>query len=333
MNNNSKIFKFFIDLPIFIYEIILLAFFWTFPKEEFTKFIFNRGGDKIKIFYYCAKVLQLTPDKNNSWELISYCTKGLKLLKSKAVKFPASELLYSCRAFAKYLIKDYKSSMRDCKKALEHDEKYVYAHFVIAFLYDKQGLYNKEIEVYNKIIELNNKESLSKALYCRALINKYLGKYNECKKDLFSSIKEDKKNLSAYYERAYYYYENANFTEFAINDLNTIINISKSYAYAYALKALILIDKQKYNEAIDLLKSVENTGDRKDLIFNALSFIYFVKGNYKKSLSYADRAILFDKENGTSYYRKACALISLGKYKNAGKFIQKANELNYCEIF
>ena len=321
-------------VPLFIYEFILLfIFYMTMPCRKSEKYILNYGSNRVKLYYYYSKIVATTPDKNNSWKLISYCTKGLKLYKQQKAIIAAAEILYTYRAIAKYLIKDYQGAMRDCKRALKYDDTYACTYFVIALLHDIKKEYNKEIETYNKIIGLGKNQYTAAAYFNRAMVNNSLEKFDKCKQDLYSTIKESPKYLAAYYERAQYYYNNTDFTEFAMNDLNTITNISNDYADAYALKALILIDKQKYNEAIELLKKAEYTCNKKELIYNALSYIYFIKGNYKKSLSYADRAILYNKDCGTSYYRKAQALISLGRYKNAGRFMKKANELEYCEIF
>jgi tetratricopeptide (TPR) repeat protein len=216
---------------------------------------------------------------------------------TKAIEITPKESNYYCmRALNKTNLKDYKGAIKDYNKAIKLNPKEVEYYFFRGNVKDNMGNYKDAINDYSKAIKLN--PNYVYAYYLRASKKYYLKDYQG-----------------------------------AIYDYTSTIKLDNTYTLAYVEKAKLIFENNQ-NEALELLlTALENCENDKDNIFTALSFVYFSQNDYKKALKYADESILFNKDNGTGYYRKHCALKALGKQDEAREALEKANALGYEETF
>lgn len=188
----------------------------------------------------------------------------------------------------------------------------------------------------------NNKEEYKKAL-------KYLRFAEYTTKPtlfLYYKLAETYENLREYYFAIDYYKRSLKFDK---NDDDILLSLSYCYSkigenelaekyadkaialnsgssYMYFRKGKILLDTGRYDEAIDAFsKGLEIEPDDADF-YQWISFAYSKKEQHEKSLEFANRAIILDKENAYSYFRKAWALQELGKYNSAIENYRKCIE-------
>ena len=159
----------------------------------------------------------------------------------------------------------------------------------------------------------------------------YLKNYQESIKDITKAIKLNPKIAFYYYKRSDNNYRLGNKAA-GIFDLTCAIQLDKTFTNAYLAKSK-LIFKDNPKDAIKILLTALKNCKPMTPLFTALSFVYFSQNDYKKALKYADEAIMFNKDNGTGYYRKHCTLNALGKQDEAREALEKANALGYEETF
>ncbi len=95
--------------------------------------------------------------------------------------------------------------------------------------------------------------------------------------------------------------------------------------YYYALQ---LIDKEKFNDAIDLLlDSIKRGGDFFEALYS-LGQLYFTQGDHKKALHYFRKALVLDKKNFTVYFEIGTVLQDLEQYEEAILNYDKSIKLN-----
>ncbi len=279
----------------------------------------------------------------------------------KAIELnPNKSDYYHERGIAKGWLKNYKGKLEDLTKAIELNLNPYYSRYYRSIIITKCFLqdYQGALDDLNQLIKLSPR--ISDYYYWRSNIKSKLFDYKGSIKDFntanikyyvgkarTSSFYKDYKNALDYFNKAIIlspnnspYYAERGFIKYhlnlyneAIRDYSHSIKLDNTYTLAYVEKAKLIFENNQ-KEALELLlTALKNCENDKDNIFTALSFVYFSQNDYKKALKYADEAILFNKENGTGYYRKYCALVALGKQEEAREALEKANALGYEEMF
>ena len=244
--------------------------------------------------------------------------------------------IYCELATSKYEMKDFNGAIAVCTTYLEKNNKDSNAYYCRGLSKFCLQDYKGAIEDYSKAIELCSENYLyyferGKTKTC---VKDYRGAFVDCT----AAIKLKPDYYGCYFERAiiYYYLGNKNL---AINDINFAINLMKNsdinnyYTDGEILsyKAFWLFEEDK-NKALDFLIEVQkNCKKDKDKLYVVISYIFFGFENYKKSLKYADMAILNNRNNAQAYYRKKCVLEALGRKEEARKCYEQALKLGYQE--
>ena len=247
---------------------------------------------------------------------------------------------YYARGNAKNGLKDYTGAIEDYNKSITLNPKNAGPYLEKALLYKYLEDYDNAIKTYTDLINIEP-ENVTACIE-RAACYSRLKQQSHAIKDLDKAVEINSSNPYPYWVRASFYFYYADNYAMALNDCNYAINLIKNNKdsmkdetnYLYAFKSRILFDKDK-NRALDFLIEIENNcpNENKDKLYIALSYVFFSLENYKKALKYANLAILKNKENGTAYYRKKCALEAMGKHDEAREFFEKAAKLGYREDF
>jgi tetratricopeptide (TPR) repeat protein len=172
------------------------------------------------------------------------------------------------------------------------------AGILLASIYIKQKKYTKAINTYNSILEknINNSE-----IYLN-IGNLYfkMKDFDNAKRSFEKSIEIDNLNINALNSLAY---------------LLACQNIQLDKALIYSKKALNIANKN--NESPDIIGSFSDT----------LGWIYFQKGDLKKSLHFLNEALLcFKNKKGSEevLYHKALTLMKKGDIEKAFECLKKA---------
>ena len=211
----------------------------------------------------------------------------------------------------------------------ESDDKQIILGF-IAKVFNCKGEYNKALR-YLRFAEYTTRPSLF----------------------LFYKLAETYENLRDFDMAIYYYKRSLRFNR---RDEDIILSLSYCYSaigenilaekyadmaialdsgssYVYFRKGKILLDTDKYDEAIDcFLKGLEISPEDVDF-YQWISYAYSKKDDHEKSLEFANRAILLNADDAYSYFRKAWALQELGKFNEAMDFYNTAISLDPADVY
>lgn len=261
---------------------------------------------------------------------------ALKVL-DKAIELdPENAFMYEYRAQLKKENNDTDGAIKDFESALaiypyEKDD-----YTEIANLYYKK--FGKE-KVYEYLEEKISQFSSEKELYLYLLINKAnfekeYGDYDLCLSDcdrvtnLSQFTPNEKSNI--YQVKATCLRQKGDF-ENALKSIDCAIELDPNCAQKYMDKGQILEDQKKYEEAISCYKKAEEISLKEDGyipegLYTTLGYWYYCLKEYVEALKYYNKAIKKNLDSWHPYIDKIGILISLGKYKFALKWVEKAEK-------
>lgn len=261
---------------------------------------------------------------------------ALKVL-DKAIELdPENAFMYEYRAQLKKENNDTDGAIKDFESALaiypyEKDD-----YTGIANLYYKK--FGKE-KVYEYLEEKISQFSSEKELYLYLLINKAnfekeYGDYDLCLSDcdrvtnLSQFTPNEKSNI--YQVKATCLRQKGDF-ENALKSIDCAIELDPNCAQKYMDKGQILGDQKKYEEAISCYKKAEEISLKEDGyipegLYTTLGYWYYCLKEYVEALKYYNKAIKKNLDSWHPYIDKIGILISLGKYKFALKWVEKAEK-------
>lgn len=261
---------------------------------------------------------------------------ALKVL-DKAIELdPENAFMYEYRAQLKRENNDTDGAIKDFESALaiypyEKDD-----YTEIANLYYKK--FGKE-KVYEYLEEKISQFASEKELYLYLLINKAnfekeYGDYDLCLSDcdrvtnLSQFTPNEKSNI--YQVKATCLRQKGDF-ENALKSIDCAIELDPNCAQKYMDKGQILEDQKKYEEAISCYKKAEEISLKEDgyipeYLCTTLGYWYYCLKEYVEALKYYNKAIKKNLDSWYPYRDKIGILISLGKYKFALKWVEKAEK-------
>ncbi len=261
---------------------------------------------------------------------------ALKAL-DKAIELdPKNAFMYEYRAQLKRENNDTDGAIKDFESALaiypyEKDD-----YTEIANLYYKK--FGKE-KVYEYLEEKISQFASEKELYLYLLINKAnfekeYGDYDLCLSDcdrvtnLSQFTPNEKSNI--YQVKATCLRQKGDF-ENALKSIDCAIELDPNCAQKYMDKGQILEDQKKYEEAISCYKKAEEISLKEDgyipeYLYTTLGYWYYCLKEYVEALKYYNKAIKKNLDSWYPYRDKIGILISLGKYKFALKWVEKAEK-------
>ncbi len=261
---------------------------------------------------------------------------ALKVL-DKAIELDhENAFMYEYRAQLKRENNDTDGAIKDFESALAiyPYEKDDYVE-VANLYYEKFG---KE-KVYEYFEEKISQFASEKELYLYLLINKAnfekeYGDYDLCLSDcdrvtnLSQFTPNEKSNI--YQVKATCLRQKGDF-ENALKSIDCAIELDPNCAQKYMDKGQILEDQKKYEEAISCYKKAEEISLKEDGyipegLYTTLGYWYYCLKEYVEALKYYNKAIKKNLDSWYPYRDKIGILISLGKYKFALKWVEKAEK-------
>ena len=261
---------------------------------------------------------------------------ALKAL-DKAIELdPENAFMYEYRAQLKRENNDTDGAIKDFESALaiypyEKDD-----YTEIANLYYKK--FGKE-KVYEYFEEKISQFVSEKDLYLNLLINKAnfekeYGDYDlsllDCDRVINLPQFPPKEKYYIYPIKAICLWRKGDF-ENALKSIDCAIELDPNCAQKYMDKGQILGDQKKYEEAISCYKKAEEISLKEDGyipegLYTTLGYWYYCLKEYVEALKYYNKAIKKNLDSWHPYIDKIGILISLGKYKFALKWVEKAEK-------
>lgn len=261
---------------------------------------------------------------------------ALKALDKSIELDPENAFMYEYRAQLKRENNDTDGAIKDFESALaiypyEKDD-----YTEIANLYYKK--FGKE-KVYEYLEEKISQFASEKELYLYLLINKAnfekeYGDYDlsllDCDRVINLPQFPPKEKYYIYPIKAICLWRKGDF-ENALKSIDCAIELDPNCAQKYMDKGQILGDQKKYEEAISCYKKAEEISLKEDGyipegLYTTLGYWYYCLKEYVEALKYYNKAIKKNLDSWHPYIDKIGILISLGKYKFALKWVEKAEK-------
>lgn len=277
-------------------------------NEEIQDFKLN-NTDVVLEETYNACFLNLTQSANPYLEPSKLTDKNintgipieltLELLSNKISKQSENAPLYIERGQLYFQLHEFDKAIRDFDRALSIDKSLQKAYFERGMALARNGQIEEGIKDLSYFIKHNPKSSL--AYTKRGVRYIWAGKLNLAKKDLIQAVKLNNKNSEAH------------------DDLGVIFAQEKLLDTAIKHFSLAIQYDPSYQKA-----------------YHNLALAYILQNKPTQALSAVNKALLLDNDSRNSLLLKSEILTALGKTKEAGAIIKKAEFLpegNWSERF
>lgn len=213
------------------------------------------------------------------------------------------------KALVKWKLKLIDDAYKSVNTALLIDSTLYDAYILRSdFLYS-QNKYSESCKNLNKAIELNS--TLEEGYYKRGLTLVFMAEYKKAILDLSKSIILNKDSSESYYYRAYAY-KMIGDTVNALKDYSQGIK-TKPTAKLYYERALIYIQKNKTNKAINDLEKAEELEPSNIDIKRQLAILYFDNRDYEEAgrcSEFIFKLNKYDREIFTIYTQSKIRIIN-----------------------
>ncbi|KAA0258386.1 DUF3808 domain-containing protein [Deferribacter autotrophicus] len=239
-------------------------------------------------------------------------------------KYKNEKIYYSLSYLYRTHYKDIDEAIKYLKKTIEVNEKEEYL-FELANLYEMKGDFSSSVGIYNKLIKINPS---SEYYYRRGVLYLKLGLEKKGIDDVKKSYEIDEYPL-ALYRLADYYIKKGDKAK-AIDMLKKVIKAHPNQRSLSFKLGRLLVDEERYDEALSVFKSLENSKDNliKITALKQIAAIYFDKKDYKKSLEYFKKVLEIKKDDLQAYYFAGFLSEALNKDDDAIDFYKKALEID-----
>jgi tetratricopeptide (TPR) repeat protein len=188
----------------------------------------------------------------------------------------------------------------------------------------KEGVeyFNKAIECYNKIIEINPEDANAWNNKGLALYN--LEKYKEAIECYDKAIEVNPEDAETWYLKDWALLRLGRHEK----AFDKAIEIKPDYIEAWYSKGLFLVIEKKYDEALKALDEAIKINPKYVEAWSLKGLTFKMLGKYEEAIKYYDKAVEINPEDGGAWYGKACAYSLLNDKENVLMALQKAIELN-----
>lgn len=256
--------------------------------------------------------------------------KALKYLKFAYYTTDAGEELYFKLAECFENLCDYQSALDFYKKALKFNKSDEDILLGISYCYSKL----KEPELASlyadKVLLLNPQSAYP--YYRKGNLLCESGDYEKACEMYKKAVEKDSSDVDYYGSVSFAYSMLKNY-ELSLEYANRGLLINKNDYYINFRKGWALQALGRYNDAIRYYEiCIENDESYVDAYAN-ISYCYSKLNDNKKSILYANKAMIINKDYAYAHYRKAWALAKNGETEEAKDFFNSAIELDPCDTF
>ena len=288
--------------------------------ERLSRKYYRKTDDKQQALRFLAVIAKSEGQYN----------KALRYLRFADYTTEATEYLYELTAEIYEAKKDYYSALDFYKKALRFDRYDDEILLNISYCYSKTENFKLADKYADMAIALNDNSAYS--YYRKGNVMISVGRFDAAVEAFKQAVKLDPEDVD-YYHSLSYAYSKTGELELSLEYANRAILLDKTSSYSYFRKAWALQEMEKYGEAITSYeKCIEYESTFVDAYAN-ISFCYSKLKDFNKSILYANKAIMVNKDYAYSHYRKAWALHNLGKFDEALDDYLEAIELDPTDIY
>ena len=296
---------------------IQLALYKETPEEVINdiRHFYRLTEDKQQALIYLAKASQQK----------GQLKKALKYLRFAQYSTEPTLFLFYQMAVLYELQSDFKNAVICYKKALKFDKND--EDILLGLSYCYSNLKENELaELYvDKVLLLEPDEPYP--YYRKGNLCCDLKRYDEAAEFYKKALELDPSDVD-YYGSVSYAYSKVEKYDLSLEYANRGIMVNKNDCYVHFRKGWALQELGKYDSAI---KAYQNCIDCNESYVDAyanISSCYSKMGEMKKSMIYANKAILVNKDYAYAHYRKAWGLHYLGQFEEAKESYETALELD-----
>jgi len=258
---------------------------------------------------------------------IEYFEQALSLDPNYALAYTGLADVYNRLAF--YFNKPVKGYYLKAKesvlKALEIDDQLSEAHASLGYLkthyeWDWDGAE----KALNRAIELNHGNVLAHRYYFTYL--KAIGNSNEAFAEIRTALELDPLNRGIHFRLGMIFLLDGQVDK-AIEQLQRTLELYPNFSPAVMFLGLAYIEKENYEEGIDLLKKgVKLTKGKSPLAFGYLGYAYGVSGNREQAINVLNDVLERRKKDYFSPYYTALIYTGMGDKDKAFEWLEKGYE-------
>lgn len=297
-------------------------------EEEYEKAVpflrkyYKTGENKAVALKNLAAIFALLEDDESD--------KPLKYLKFAERTLPPSEDIYSLLAKTYENRKEYEKAIAYSKRVLKLDNTDTDALSRISYCYSRMKEPELAALYADKALLLEPNEAYG--YYRRGNIYADMNDFHgavEC----YEKAVELEPTDSDYYANVSYAYSKLNKHELSLEFANRGLLVNKQDGYLNFRKAWALQELGKFDEAIKYYQRCIEANENYVDGYANISYCYSKMKEWKKSILYANQAILVNKDYAYAHYRKAWGLHFTEHFKEAKESYEYALKLDPSDTF
>lgn len=224
-----------------------------------------------------------------------------------------------------YLIEgEYEKALQTFRKIIEIDENLPGSYYGIAVYYDLKN----ELDLAKKYYELaiSKDETYDRAYYYLAHILDRMGRKDEAMECLFKCIELDTYDYVSYNDLGSFYEERSEF-DTALKYIDESLKICPCYFRALYNRGVVLYKMDRPMDALKEYKKALDESTEEDIYLN-MSAIYISLKDYKSAIEILLEGIEENPDSENLYYNLGCSYEKIGRRREAVASIKKSIELN-----
>jgi uncharacterized protein YjbI with pentapeptide repeats/tetratricopeptide (TPR) repeat protein len=207
---------------------------------------------------------------------------------------------------------------------LMSDKYKLYAWYGLGLTASNEGLTDVAKDAYNRVLQ--NNPNLFEA---RGSLGQLFADSNEDDRaieQLTEAIKADPKNKHYLLERGDAY-NNIHDSDKALADFDEYVKLSPTDIWGYLGRESVFVEQKNYDSALKELGKAEKI-NADVLVLSRIGWVYYLKGDYKKSTEEETKALAKGEEDGFARYVRARAYFLDQDFFKAAMDLHKVNMSN-----
>ena len=226
-------------------------------------------------------------------------------------------------------------ALEDFKKWTELEPENLGAYLVVVQVLSQLDRADEAKEVLDNAIKQNPKAAGLLALRARMQLDATRGLEDEeaaasvgkALADADAALVIDENNIEALLVRATILADKKRFDE-ALRDVNKVLELQPDLVLGLWTRSLVLAANKQYDEAVKDIKLLAANDPANEVFQMQLAALYNAMGEPRRALDIYDRVLRVDPENAQALRGRGDAHLSLGQHKEAVKDLEESLELD-----